>query len=173
MNTRRISLRSKSSLAWDVGGVQRLSRKKQGSWAAPQSLARGPPEDWMEDGVQHSSTRLVTAASTAPFASVLPVTFFLNPHAQSCLNLCCVTSKWISPLLYIKKPVSFHGSVLCGTLWSSRNPQGRLASGDWHHGVDGEAKYLLQKFPRLPKMCFHHTVNKRYFIPLLKYSQTH
>lgn len=45
--------------------------------------------------------------------------------------------------------------------------------GDWHHRVDREAKYHLQKFPRLPKMCLHHTVNRQYFIPLLKYLQTH
>lgn len=74
-------------------------------------------------------------------------------------------------LLYIKKPVYCHGSVLWGTQRSSRYPQRRLVSGNRHHSVDREAKYHLQKFPRLPKMCFHHIANRQYFIPLLKYSQ--
>lgn len=142
--------------------MQTLSGEKQGSWTASQSLAKGVPEGWMKDGEQHSSTGFVTAASTAPYAFFLPVTLLLSPHANNCLSLCWVTRKWISPLLDIKKPVYCPGSVFCGTQWSRRHSQWRLALGDWHRGVDREAKCHLQMFPRLPKMCFHHTVSRLY-----------
>lgn len=151
--------------------MQTLSGEKQRSWTAPQTLAKGLHKGWIEDGEQQSSTGTVTAASTASYVFFLLVTLLLSPYAKTCLSLCWITRTWISPLLDIKKPVYCHGSVFCGTWWSCRHTQWRLASGDWHHGEHREDNYHLQMFPRLPKMCFPHTVITQYFIPLLKYSQ--
>lgn len=151
--------------------MQTLSGEKQGSWAAPQNLAKELCEGWIGDGEQHSSAGIVVEASTAPYAFYLPVTLLLSPSAKNCLSLCWVTRTWISPLLDIKKPVNSHGSVFCGTQWSCRHSQWRFASRDWHHGEHREIKKHLQMLPRLPKMYFPHTGNTQYFIPLLKYSQ--